>query len=237
MCVGDFFELYYRGVMFFILLKKIILRYKYVSFDVFDTLLERDVKHPYFIFDIVGKKIGDPYFRKHRIAAEKKARALDPSGEVSLDDIYCHLSLENLDKRFVKEVELDTEFEHIHPLNKNNIIFKFCLNHCNTVYLVSDMYLPSSFIEKLLRKANICGYKKLFVSCEYKKNKVTSDLFNCLLNEENLKNNQLIHVGDSFKADFRGPRKIGIRSILIINKKLLFSKAIYKFTKFIANLK
>ena len=56
MCVGDFFELYYRGVMFFILLKKIILRYKYVSFDVFDTLLERDVKHPYFIFDIVGGK-------------------------------------------------------------------------------------------------------------------------------------------------------------------------------------
>ena len=48
---------------------------EYVSFDIFDTLLKRDVREPRDIFYIVERKTGRKGFAIERINAEIRARA------------------------------------------------------------------------------------------------------------------------------------------------------------------
>ncbi len=45
-------------------------RQKVNSFDVFDTLIARSVKHPQDIFTIIERTFPQPNFRKQRIDAE-----------------------------------------------------------------------------------------------------------------------------------------------------------------------
>lgn len=54
--------------------KELFLGYDVVSFDIFDTLLKRNVLHPTDIFSIMEKKVSDtvPNFKRHRIDAERK---------------------------------------------------------------------------------------------------------------------------------------------------------------------
>ena len=48
--------------------------YDYVSFDIFDTLLKRDVAAPTDVFKIVGNIHSDKQFAKARIVAERNLR-------------------------------------------------------------------------------------------------------------------------------------------------------------------
>lgn len=70
------------------LLQALISKYQYISFDIFDTLIERKVKAPSDIFAIVGKNIlGDAcadVFRQDRINAELIARKNCKTGEVNV---------------------------------------------------------------------------------------------------------------------------------------------------------
>ena len=70
----------------------IIRHYQYVSFDVFDTLIERDVNRPSDIFVLVGKcilgKENAEKFRILRKKAEFEAREENNHKEITLDQIY-----------------------------------------------------------------------------------------------------------------------------------------------------
>ena len=68
-------------------------KYDIVSFDIFDTLIERNVEKPTDIFFQVGVGCFSNYemamdFQKRRIIAEHIARNISKTGEVNLDDIY-----------------------------------------------------------------------------------------------------------------------------------------------------
>ena len=66
--------------------KLIVSRFEIVSIDIFDTLIERSVKTPSDIFDLVGgyyfgvDRVG---FKSERIEAEKQARIKSSTGEVT----------------------------------------------------------------------------------------------------------------------------------------------------------
>ena len=66
-----------------------------VSFDVFDTLLLRDVDRPEEVFSFVGAKLGYPDFRRLRVEAERRAREkkrrAPGAGEVTLREIWQEL--------------------------------------------------------------------------------------------------------------------------------------------------
>ena len=58
--------------------------YKYVSFDIFDTLVKRNVEEPTDIFSIMEKTVGLG-FKTKRIEAEKRARSELGKTEVETD--------------------------------------------------------------------------------------------------------------------------------------------------------
>lgn len=198
-------------------------KYKIVSFDIFDTLLKRDVFYPTDIFLLVEQEYNRKYnkqidFFSIRKNAEKQLRKKSLFSEVTLEEIYSEIKLQDEEKNKLKQLELDTESALLHYNYQIKEIFDYCLQEGKIIYLVSDMYLPKEFLEKVLQREGFSGYKTLYISCEYRENKKTGRLFSTLCKNEGIKPKDIIHIGDSIYADFIGPLKVGIKAIHIERK-------------------
>lgn len=205
---------------------KILRRYKTVSFDVFDTLIERDVSVPTDIFKITGDMVlGEgrgECFQTDRISAEIEARRDKPNGECTLEEIYACLDGQYDDRvQALMNNEITIELKHCRPRKRIMKLFQACLERGQEVYIISDMYLSGHVIEGMLNACGIVGYKKLFVSNEYKKHKRGGQLFSLVLETENLDGGKMIHVGDSLRADVMGARQAGIHSMFIMRRNML----------------
>lgn len=202
--------------------------YKAVSFDIFDTLLKRNVEEPTDIFEIVQKECKIKNFKTRRIEAEKRTRLNSKHKEVTLDEIYCNLEgLSNLDRHKCMDIELETE-RAVLTLNQDLYkVYQWCLNEQILVFITSDMYLPEPFIKNVLNANGICNYIKIYLSSTYRKAKIDGSLFKVLLEENGLNPSQIIHIGDSKEGDFSQPRKLGISTIKIpryyMRKKYTYS--------------
>lgn len=88
---------------------KEIKNYDIVSFDIFDTLLKRNVKEPTDVFSYMEKKYQINGFREKRIEAEKAARKKKNGLEISLEDIYAEFGADYSDEEM--ETESGLEFQ------------------------------------------------------------------------------------------------------------------------------
>ena len=192
-------------------LKKRIDNVKVVSFDVFDTLVKRDIKSPTDLFKIVEAKTGCEGFAEKRIDAEAKARISTEKEEITLEDIYSFLDI-SFDMNKLKTCEIDCEIS-ISSINRDIIEFyDYCVSN-KIVVLTSDMYLPQWVIEKILKKNKIDGFKKIYLSNDYGKTKLNGKLFEKVLDELNVEPSEILHIGNSFKADYLSPKRLGIKSV------------------------
>lgn len=210
--------------------------YNIVSFDIFDTLVERSVLLPSEIFIKVGKRVfGDKYaceFYKNRIRAEQEARRLSATGEIGLVDIYSVLAKWGYESvNVLKNVEIECEIEACRRKYSGGRMFDWALNSGKRVVLTSDMYLPRSVIEQILLNCNIKGYECLFISSEHGCDKVSGKLFDVVVNDLRVEKGEVLHVGDNFKADVMGAKIAGIASYWIPQDKQikkLAKKILYK---------
>jgi FMN phosphatase YigB (HAD superfamily) len=196
---------------------------KVVSFDIFDTLLLRPTVRPTDIFRLVGRKTNysPAQFMEMRRLAEVETRKRRPYGidDITLDDIYQTFSniyavdIEEAER--IKQIELDTEFKFLYPRKSLQHLFCKALDAGKEVILVSDMYLPKDFIEKVLKKNGYTGYSELFLSCEHGMSKGSGKLFQKIISifsEKGIGSGEILHIGDNLGADVRIPRKHGIHS-------------------------
>lgn len=192
--------------------------YDYISFDIFDTLIFRPFSEPTDVFYLLGEKLGFMDFKRLRIEAEHKARMIsfDKKGhyEVTLDDIWSVLSKETgIDKEAGMQAEIDLEVKlcYANPFMKQ--IFDKLVDMGKSVYIISDMYLPTELMKKILDKNGITGYKKLYVSCDYNKNKASGSLYEVVKNELKLLGDTSkvwAHVGDNHNSDIKNAKNNGI---------------------------
>lgn len=176
-------------------------KYDVITFDVFDTLLIRDVMKPVDVFRFSYGEIG----RYIRILAEMSARKSSETGEVTLSDINkkCPFSCK-------REVQFEKMICRANPLMKS--LYDELKKQGKRMYAISDMYLSSKVISGLLRKA---GYDiPVIVSCEQGCNKTTGKLFQQFLNKYSLKPSRVLHIGDNKASDYEGAKKAGIKCIL-----------------------
>lgn len=181
--------------------------YDIISFDIFDTLLKRNVEKPIDVFSYIEKKYNIKGFCTDRIQAEKLARKKKKYAEITLENIYNEMKL-----NFIKE-ELETESELLTVNNDFFPIFKECVKS-KIVIIVSDIYLPESFLKNVLEREGIVGYKEIYLSSTIGKTKSSGELFDYVRNKCG-KEKRIIHIGDSFKSDYVMPRKKGIEAIHI----------------------
>lgn len=199
-------------------------RYPYVSFDIFDTLIKRNVSMPSDVFSLVEQSFITRTqqklkhnFKEMRILAERKAREVLSKEEVTLDDIYQQLknAFPESDLIILKELEIEIEYSLCIKNVPLHEIYQKCLRAGKHIIITSDMYLPQAVIEGILSKCGYDNYEKLFLSSAIGLKKSTGNLYRFLLKDLSLKQSQIVHIGDNKHADGLYCVKAGIRPILI----------------------
>lgn len=167
------------------------------SIDIFDTAIFRDVYEPKDIFQLLGDVFGNN-FKQARIDAENKAHKQYKFPTIA--EIYKYLP--GLD--YNKEIQMEMQHVYANP----KILNMYKKNPQNYVF-ISDMYLPSNTLVKMLEK---CGYTnpKVFVSCEEKCNKGSGILFQKV---EKRVGKITKHYGDNYRSDIEGCRKVNIEPV------------------------
>lgn len=76
----------------------ILKSYEVISFDIFDTLLKRNVNTPIDVFKYVENKINKPGFAEKRIVSEKKLER-----KISVKKFHLRIFMRNLEKIIQKK--------------------------------------------------------------------------------------------------------------------------------------
>lgn len=211
-----------------------------VSFDVFDTLIKRNVPHPKDIFDIVESRynrLNDAPitgFREARVLAERQARTQTDAEEVDIGQIYENLSYESETRESLKQIEIETELAYCCTNYEMLDVFMKCVDSHKRIFIISDMYLPKETIACMLDKCGYKGYERLYVSSDIRLQKVNGSLYDFVLKDAGIMNREMVHIGDSRRSDYIMPRTKGIKSIHIdrntVNCNFLTKKDIWENT-------
>ena len=176
--------------------------YPVVAFDVFDTLIKRDVARPTDLFALLGAD-----FAKARIQAEAEARAAK-SGEVTLAEIYARPCLAGYAPAAECAAEIACAVPNLPVLKAARALHA----QGKRLYYISDMYLPKVQLDAMLAKCGCDFFDGGFVSTDYGVQKRSGKLFRLFLQKTQTQAKEVLFIGDNWRADVAGSALASIRS-------------------------
>ena len=202
--------------------------YKIVSFDIFDTLIQRPLWDPrdilHFVPELCRHKLNAEFFIHCRKLAEdecRKAFSLADKNceDVTIDEIYAYMSEEyNIPYEVAetyKEAEINAEIQLCMRRESGIELLELAKAVGKRVVLTSDMYLGSETIKSILNKNGIIGYDELYLSSKERKIKATGSLYQVMLLRENVSGADVIHIGDNWDSDIKKAQENGIKTIFL----------------------
>lgn len=196
-----------------------IFEYEYISFDIFDTLLRRNVRCPEDVYDFVEVKYNSLYkfriknFRKKRIRAEYLARKKSDKEDITLKEIYNNLPYKDNVCSELMVIEQQMEIDLCSPNDNIVDLYNQCLEDGKKVIIISDMYLNRKTIKKMLYRIGIKTSENLFLSSEIGLTKQSGHLYDYVLKYFGIHASQMAHVGDNRKSDFVNAKERGIHAV------------------------
>ena len=193
-----------------------------VSFDLFDSLVRRDVPYPDSVHQLVaekffartGKRIPD--YSLKRKQAEAAAYAHAGGREMTLREIFGEMrSVEPESRALLMKLEQETEWEVCCADPKMKEVFDQMKRAGKHVLITSDMYLPEPLIHKILDHCGYCGYENLYLSSSFGVTKASGQLYQQLTKHNKSRPGKIIHIGDNIKSDYLRARQAGIGSSLL----------------------
>lgn len=196
-----------------------------VSFDVFDTLIQRPFRQPTDLFCLLEDKWQRENrrcllsFADARAEAETSARvwARGKKEDVDLYDIYnalrvtCGASEDCADT--MRFAEMEAEIEYCQPRHTGVQLFRLAKAMGRRVVLTSDMYLDSATITAMLNKCGVDGWDAFFLSNEQNALKWNGGLYRRMLDGLNARPETVLHIGDNWENDFIQPRRWGLHAL------------------------
>ena len=191
--------------------------YDVVSFDLFDTLVLRNVSQPSDVFRLVEFKYGIHNFAHIRKKAEKEC--VDKLGMCyTLSDIYNLLQLQyGISKDvLMKELEIEKQICVINPYMKE--IYEELHKKDQNIVILTDTYFSKEFITDLLTDLGLSMPNDIIISCECKKSKSVGDVY------ELFHGKNVIHVGDNYRCDIQNAKKAGCSAYYYKSSQLIGKK-------------
>ncbi len=217
-------------------IQRLMHRVDIVSFDIFDTLLERIVEPPDKVKEIVSrfacqniKKLREQGlspvdFSNLRNKVEANLRH---SSLADGKDYECSYS--NIVRGMVRELtdgddeelfdaiistELEVEKKVLYVKDGIRDILKMLKDAGKRIIAISDMYLDRQYIEAIFEdKAIMEFFDCIYVSSESRVGKHSGRLFKQVLFAQKTFPERVLHVGDNTHSDFRIPANLGINTI------------------------
>lgn len=198
-----------------------------ISFDIFDTLVMRNVYVNKDVFRILAQRLDsvwgiDFFTARTRAEAELSRETYPYIEEIYADVVKSCPCLKGHEAELIAD-ELALERELIIPRHEVVEIFNLAKQMGKMVNIVSDMYFHEDAIRSILDGVGITGYDKLLVSSEYRSSK-PQHLFEKYLAE--LPQGRCLHIGDSEHCDIIPAGKLGIDTF-----RLKMSTEIYEQTE------
>lgn len=193
-----------------------------ISFDLFDTLVDRYVNNPQSLFMMVAEKAADlcPWpaedFALRRAGAERRLTAEAGRGEITLAEIYDVVFSEDSERsRLFQQMEIETEVK-VSVVNPPmlELVQRLSDAGCRLV-LVSDMYLPQASIERILGKHGMHYFERVYVSSSIGATKRKGGIFPLVRKDLAIASHEICHIGNDFRSDYWMPRKAGWVPILV----------------------
>lgn len=191
-----------------------------ISFDIFDTLVKRNVQEPRQVHQIVEQEFyrqtGNhiPEYEKRRVSAEKKARECSIREEIYMDDIFDLLSgIPDEWRKMLQELEKQIEIKICTPNPKMKVVYDKVLKAGKKIIITSDMYLDQEVIRQILFKCGYDKYEKLYLSSGVGLCKDKGSIYEVI--KRDYPHEHILHIGDYIKGDYFAPRKRNIDAILI----------------------
>lgn len=206
---------------------------EYVSFDIFDTLLERPFYGAADTFWFLSNAWNQLHrndtlridFGNYRRLAEQRARkkVMEQNKmfeEVQLSEIYQELTEEGVcsaeEAKFLMEKEIALERRFCKPREIGRLLYDFALRTGKKVICISDMYLPGDVIATLLLENGYTKVERVFVSSEERVCKHSGKLFQLALNELKIhKPQNLLHIGDNLHSDIEVPHRLKMKQLYV----------------------
>lgn len=191
-----------------------------ISFDIFDTLVDRIVEQPSHVFRLIEEDVLNcssgkiPNFTSARQSSERVLRELlaeKPGNvqEITLDEIYLHMKEQYLlteeEMELVKELEVNEEYKCLKRRESGYKLFNIAEKSGAEVILISDMYLPETVIRNILRNAGYPDGIKLYLSSSLGSRKHEGMLFDVVKKLEGINPSKWLHVGDNPHGDIKIP--------------------------------
>lgn len=215
----------------------------YVSFDIFDTLVQRPFYEPADLFGLMDKYAEDRIdpgisFQKMRVRSEAWARKMyakkHPGWEdITIDEIYAGMQelyeVPAETAAFMEEREKELEIRFSNVRNAGKELYEAALLAGKKILLVSDMYLDQDTVQAILKVNGYEGYTKLYVSSNIRKAKYTGSLFAHVREEIGQDGRHIYHIGDNWQSDYVNAKREGF-------SPLFFPKAVEVFENRIEGL-
>lgn len=185
-----------------------------VSFDLFDTLLVRNVSSLDDLLSMIDIRLRDKNinindFVNIRTRAEKK---LSIGRAPRLDEIYCEVLNTtgdlNADAKELSIIEYAVDLDTIEARREMVTLVNEIIKMGKLVYITSDCYYSKIQLQEILKVIGVDKVTDIIVSCEYDTSK-TGNLFEKLIDIAGTKN--IIHVGDDIVADEESAKRHGIK--------------------------
>ncbi|MBQ9012899.1 MAG: glycosyltransferase [Bacilli bacterium] len=201
---------------------------KCVSFDMFDTLVQRPFIYPTDLFEFLNKYFLEIYdnqiginFRKIRVNCEEITRKrLSQYQDITIDEIYKTIKntyfIEDEILEKLKEKEKELEIRFCSKRKTGYELYTLALALGKKVIITSDMYLDKSTLIKILNKNGYDEISKIYLSSEIRLTKSTGDLYKYVLKSENLEPENIIHIGDNYFSDVQSANNYGIKAMYLI---------------------
>ena len=213
-------------------LKNIELNYDNISFDIFDTLLLRNVdpsfiptsKSSLYIHMLINQytkksSINEINYLRDVFVEETKIKG----DEEYLFDEYVEYLLNHYKipdkeveklKNIIIDNEINREIECLY-LNEDVIeILEYLKKSGKKIFAISDMYISKSSMIKIMQHFDIYKYfEDIFVSSEYKALKFSGKLFRIFMLNKSILPSEFIHIGDNKISDFDIPKSMYINAI------------------------
>ncbi len=171
------------------------------SFDLWDTLITRNLPFPKDVFTIIENHYGIENFAKKRIKAENFLYESVPNP--SIDDIYKLLELDFEDLEYIKTLELSIENILTERIDENSSLLR------DSDIVISDMYLNSTYLFDIAKeKVPNLKIGNIFSSCDLNLSKKEGNIYNYISSNYRLKG----HIGDHYQSDYLNAIGSGIRA-------------------------
>lgn len=206
-----------------------------VSFDVFDTLIERPFLHPDDTFDFLSIQYNELHksakyidFGTYRRIAEQAVREKVLGKhpfyqDVTLDEIYEELCYENVlteeeADRF-KRLEIELEYRFCKARKIGRELYDVAVRGGKQIVCISDMYLPREVIRNILTKNGYTEVSAVYVSSEDRVCKHSGKLFRKALSDLRIRPEVVCHIGDNEVSDISAAQALGIRTIYLASAR------------------